>query len=161
MRHCEPVTDVTGVAIHIPKGREKDKKALACCGKMGYNIKALPMKGGGKENRSGCSAAGSAGGLGPSGRRFEPCHSDQNQGRPRQGLPLILLWATGRQSLLAHSAAAATDDAQRHPSPFREFEPCHSDHEGTLIMIRSGSLFIYGISCMKSSWRKIHIDKFL
>ncbi len=25
---------------------------------------------------SGCSAAGSAGGLGPSGRRFEPCHSD-------------------------------------------------------------------------------------
>ena len=26
---------------------------------------------------SGCGAAGSAGGLGPSGRRFEPCHSDQ------------------------------------------------------------------------------------
>ena len=25
---------------------------------------------------SGCGAAGSAGGLGPSGRRFEPCHSD-------------------------------------------------------------------------------------
>ena len=27
---------------------------------------------------SGCGAVGSAGGLGPSGRRFEPCHSDQN-----------------------------------------------------------------------------------
>ena len=26
---------------------------------------------------SGCGAAGSAGGLGPSGRRFDPCHSDQ------------------------------------------------------------------------------------
>ena len=31
-----------------------------------------------KRNKSGCSAAGSAGGLGPSGRRFDPCHSDQN-----------------------------------------------------------------------------------
>ena len=28
---------------------------------------------------SGCSAVGSAGGLGPSGRRFEPCHSDQKR----------------------------------------------------------------------------------
>ena len=28
---------------------------------------------------SGCGAAGSAGGLGPSGRRFEPCHSDQKK----------------------------------------------------------------------------------
>ena len=27
---------------------------------------------------SGCGAVGSAGGLGPSGRRFEPCHSDQS-----------------------------------------------------------------------------------
>ena len=26
---------------------------------------------------TGCGAAGSAGGLGPPGRRFEPCHSDQ------------------------------------------------------------------------------------
>jgi hypothetical protein len=30
-----------------------------------------------KNRITGCSAVGSAGGLGPSGRRFEPCHSDQ------------------------------------------------------------------------------------
>ena len=29
-----------------------------------------------KHNTTGCGAVGSAGGLGPSGRRFEPCHSD-------------------------------------------------------------------------------------
>ena len=28
---------------------------------------------------SGCGAAGSAGGLGPSGRRFDPCHSDHTK----------------------------------------------------------------------------------
>ena len=31
-----------------------------------------------KHNTTGCGAVGSAGGLGPSGRRFDPCHSDQN-----------------------------------------------------------------------------------
>ena len=32
-----------------------------------------------KKNRySGCSAVGSASGLGPGGRRFESCHPDEN-----------------------------------------------------------------------------------
>ena len=31
------------------------------------------------QTNSGCGAVGSAGGLGPSGRRFEPCHSDHKK----------------------------------------------------------------------------------
>ena len=44
---------------------------------LGYNWKA-DRRIGGRRTISGCSAVGSAGGLGPSGRRFDPCHSDQN-----------------------------------------------------------------------------------
>ena len=58
-----------------------------------------------------------------------PVTRTRNKGDPAGGPPLFLVWAAGRQSLLARSAAAATDDAQRHPSPFREFEPCHSDQK--------------------------------
>ena len=42
---------------------------------------------------SGCGAVGSAGGLGPSGRRFEPCHSDHKKtavfARKRRFLQLL------------------------------------------------------------------------
>ena len=44
---------------------------------------------------SGCGAVGSAGGLGPSGRRFETCHSDQYR-RGAQSSPLRYLNGFGR-----------------------------------------------------------------
>ena len=44
---------------------------------------------------SGCSAVGSAGGLGPPGRRFEPCHSDHKRNvfcLPRQKTFFLAFW---------------------------------------------------------------------
>ena len=47
-----------------------------------------------RKNRiiSGCGAAGSAGGLGPSGRRFDPCHSDQKGSGINVPEPFLNIW---------------------------------------------------------------------
>ena len=60
--------------------RELREKKIALCAVLMYNIKvrslACAVSSGGNFI-TGCSAVGSAGGLGPSGRGFEPLHSDQ------------------------------------------------------------------------------------
>ena len=59
---------------------------------------------------SGCSAVGSAGGLGPSGRRFEPCHSDQETQDRHSAILGFFFWA-GFESCPHMPVACAFDSA--------------------------------------------------
>ena len=64
---------------------------------------------------SGCSAVGSAGGLGPPGRRFEPCHSDQKPGDAK-GCPRV--FGQGRTCGLVASPSGSGVSRER-VGPFR------------------------------------------
>ena len=72
---------------------------------------------------SGCSAVGSAPGLGPGCRRFKSCHSDQKRKCPLWVLPL-LLGTIGRAEMRCRFALQ-----NGTPQGFAEFKSCHSDQK--------------------------------
>ena len=73
---------------------------------------------------SGCSAVGSAPGLGPGCRRFKSCQSDQKKGKTHAVCFLFFVWKD-RHAKMRCRFALQNDT----PQGFAEFKSCHSDQE--------------------------------